>query len=96
MLKNTLMELNERCEDNGMKINISKKKAMVIERKPKKIDIRIKDETVEQEDIFKCLGCNISSNMNCCQEVKQRIAMAKEALTGREAFSAEKEFTSPG
>ena len=25
-------------------------------------------------------GCNIGSNMNCCQEVKQRIAMEKEAF----------------
>ena len=40
MLKNMLMELTERCEDNGMKINISKTKAMVIGRKPKKIDIQ--------------------------------------------------------
>ena len=28
MLKNMLMELNERCDDNGMKINISKTKAI--------------------------------------------------------------------
>ena len=51
---------------------------MVIGRKPKKIDIRIKGESIDQVDSFKYLGCNISSNMNCCQEVKQRIAMAKE------------------
>ena len=38
MLKNMLMELNERCEDYGMKININKTKVMVIERNPKKID----------------------------------------------------------
>ena len=37
MLKNMLMELNERCEDYGLKINISETKAMVIGRKPKKI-----------------------------------------------------------
>ena len=86
MLKNMLMELNERCEDYGMKINISKMKPMVIGRKPE-IDIRIKGESIEQVDSFKCLGCNISSNMNCCQEVKQRIAMAKEAFNRREAFS---------
>ena len=41
MLKNMLMELNERCEDYGMKINISKTKAMVIGRKQKKTHIRI-------------------------------------------------------
>ena len=83
-----LMELNERCEDCGMKINISKTKAMVIGRKPEKRDIRIKDESIEQMDSFKYLGCNISSNMNCCQEIKQRIAMAKEAFTKTKAFSA--------
>ena len=80
MLKNMLMELNERCEDYGMKININKTKAMVIGRKPKKIDTRIKGESIEQVDSFKYSRCNISSDMNCCQEVKHRIAMAKEAF----------------
>ena len=63
-----------------MKINVSKTKTMVIGRKPNKVDIRINGESIEQVDRFKYLGCNISSNMNCCQEVKQRIAMAKEAF----------------
>ena len=80
ILKNMLMALNERCEDYGLKINISKTKAMVIGRKPKKIDIRIKSESIEQVDSFKYLGCNISSSMKSYQEAKQRIAMAKEAL----------------
>ena len=53
MLKNMLMELNDRCEDYGMKININKTKAMDIGRKPKRIDMRIKDESVEQVDSFK-------------------------------------------
>ena len=51
MLKNMLKELNERCENYGMKI--SKTKATVIGRKPKKIDIRIKGEFIEQVDNFK-------------------------------------------
>ena len=46
-----------------MKINIKKTKAMVIGRKPKKVDMRIKDESVEQVDSFKCLGSNISRNL---------------------------------
>ena len=48
VLKNMLMELNERCEDYGMKININKTKTMVIGRKPKKTYIRIKGESIEQ------------------------------------------------
>ena len=35
LLQKMLMELNERCEDYDMKINISKTKPMVIGRKPK-------------------------------------------------------------
>ena len=42
--------------------------------------MRIKGESIEQVHSFKYLGCNISSNMNYCQEVKQRITMAKEAF----------------
>ena len=56
---------------------MNKTNAMVIGRKLKNIDIRIKDESVEQVDSFKYLGCNNSSNMNCCQGVRQRIAKAK-------------------
>ena len=84
MLKNMLMEINERCEDYGMKIN--KTKIMVVRRKPKKIDMRIKDESIEQVDNFIYLGCNIRSNMDCCQEVKYRIAMAKEALNRKRSI----------
>ena len=75
-----LMELNDVCEDYGMKVNINKTKAMVIGKKTKEIDMGITDESVEQVDSFKYLGCNISSNLNCCQEVKQRIAMPKETF----------------
>ena len=69
-----------------MKINVNKTKTMVIGRKPKKINIRIKGESVKQVGSSKYLGCNISSNMNCCQEVKQRIAMAKEAFNRKRSI----------
>ena len=67
---------------------------MVIGRKPKKTDMRIKDESVEQVDSFKYLGCDISITMNCYQEVKQRIAMAKDAFRKKSIFcgSLEKEL----
>ena len=89
MRKNILAELSDRCEDYGMMININKTKTMVIGRRPMKTDMRIKDESIEQVDSFKYLGCNISSNLNCCQEVKQKIAMAKEAHNRMKSFSAD-------
>ena len=48
--------------------------------------MQIKDESVEQVDSFKYLGCNISSNLNYCQEVKQRISMAKEAFNRKRSI----------
>ena len=68
MLKNMLVELNERCEDYLMKINITKTKTMVTGRKPKKIDMRIKDESVEQMDSLKYFRCNSSSNINAVKQ----------------------------
>ena len=59
---------------------------MVIGRNPKKIDVRIKYESIEQVDSFKYLGCNISSNLNCCQEVEQNITMAKEAFNRKRSI----------
>ena len=41
MLKNMLMELNERCEDYGMKINISKTKVMVIAKKSQRYGLKV-------------------------------------------------------
>ena len=80
-----------------MKIYISKMKTMVIgEKKQKKVDIRIKNESVEQVDFIKYLGCIPSSTMNSCQEVKQRIAMAKEAVNRKRTMfcgSLEKKTT---
>ena len=79
MLKNMLIELNDRCKDDEMKININKTKTNVIGRKPKNIDMQIKEKSIEQVKNFKYFGCIISSKLNCCQEVRQRIAIAKES-----------------
>ena len=53
MLKDVQMELNDRCEAYGMKININKTKDIVIGKNPKKIDIRVKDESVEEVNSVK-------------------------------------------
>ena len=67
---------------------------MVIRRKPMKTDRWIKDESIEQVDSFKYLGCNINSTWTA-QEVMQRIAMAKEAFNRKRSIfcrSLEKEL----
>ena len=37
-------------------------------------------------DSFKYLRININGNMNCCQEVKHRIAMTKEAFNSEKGI----------
>ncbi|KAJ4445487.1 hypothetical protein ANN_07295 [Periplaneta americana] len=86
ILRDMLLELNDSCEQYGMKINANKTKTIVIGRKIKKVNLRILNEAVEQVDSFKYLGCTISSNMSCCQEVKRRIAMAKEAFNRKRSI----------
>ena len=41
---------------------------------------------IRRIDNFKYLWCNVSSNLNCCQDVKQRIAMAKEAFNRKRSI----------
>ncbi|KAJ4446928.1 hypothetical protein ANN_13629 [Periplaneta americana] len=59
---------------------------MVIGRKIRKINLRVLNEAVEQVDSFKYLGCTISCNMSCSQEVKRRIAMVKEAFNRKRSI----------
>ncbi|KAJ4427509.1 hypothetical protein ANN_25157 [Periplaneta americana] len=94
ILRNMLLELNYNCEQYGMKMNANKTKIMVVTRKIKKVTLRILNEAVEQVNSFKYLGCTISSNM-LSQEIKRRIAMAKEAFNRKRRLfcgSLEKEL----
>ncbi|KAJ4449321.1 hypothetical protein ANN_00719 [Periplaneta americana] len=86
ILKDMLLELNDSCEQYGMKVNINKTKSMVIGRRIQKINLKILNEAVEQVDSFKYLGCTLSSNISCCQEVKMRKAMAKEAFNRKRSI----------
>ena len=49
----------------------------------------MKGESIEQVESFKYLGCNISSNTNCCQDVKQKRIMAKEAFNRKRSIFCE-------
>ncbi|KAJ4440120.1 hypothetical protein ANN_08257 [Periplaneta americana] len=72
ILKDMLLELNDSCEQYGMKINANKTKSMVIGRKIQKTNLIIPNEAVD--------------NMSFCQEVKRRIAMAKEAYNRKSSI----------
>ncbi|KAJ4443778.1 hypothetical protein ANN_05556 [Periplaneta americana] len=48
ILRDMLLQLNDSCEQYGMKLNVSKTKSMVIGRKIKKVNVRVLNEAVEQ------------------------------------------------
>lgn len=54
-----------------------------IGRSPRKMNVNITGEAVEQVDSFRYLENVISYDMRCSREVKIRIAMAKEAFNKR-------------
>ncbi|KAJ4447069.1 hypothetical protein ANN_09058 [Periplaneta americana] len=56
ILRNMLLELNDSCEQYGMKINANKTKTMVTGRKIKRVNLRILNEAVEQEEENELVG----------------------------------------
>ncbi|KAJ4428328.1 hypothetical protein ANN_24347 [Periplaneta americana] len=58
ILRDMQLELNDSFEQYGMKINSNKTKTMVIGRKIKKVNMRIRNETVEQVGSFTYLRRN--------------------------------------
>ena len=72
------------AEDYGMRINVKKTKTMVISKEGgKKVDIKIGQHKVEQVQQFKYLGAVVTDDGRCEQDIKCRIAMAKQAFTNR-------------
>lgn len=84
----TLQELMDRLaavSDNyGMRINIKKTKVMVISKvEGKKVNITVYGEKIEQVNDFCYLGSIITAEGRCGQDIRRRIAMAKEAFCQR-------------
>lgn len=77
---NMLKDLNEACVEYGMQINTAKTKSMVISTRCKQANIKIGQATISQVSAFKYLGSTITEDLRCHQEVKTRIAIAKEAF----------------
>ena len=53
---------------------------MVISKMSRIPQIKIANEEIKQETVFKYLRCLFTEDMCCDQEVKCRIALVKEAL----------------
>src|SRR6476469_6159717 len=76
--------LNKTAKHYDMKINIKKTKAMVVSRNEgERVNITVEGQSVEQAGKFRYLDSLISEDGRCLDNVKTRIAMAKDAFNKR-------------
>src|SRR5438132_2246340 len=69
-------------EENGLSINIKKAESMVLSKYENNRDSRItlKGNPIKQVENFKYLGTWITNDGKCDEEIKSRIAMAKDTF----------------
>ena len=83
-LQNMLNTLVRESKDKGLNMNIDKTEVMVISKHnyedSPRIHIRSEDRTVKQVERSKYLGSIISCNGKCEEEIRKRIAMAKQTF----------------
>lgn len=83
-LQRLMNGIQEEADRYGMRVNVKKTKTMVISKEgSKEVKIDLEGHRVEQVRRFKYLGSIISEDARCSDEVKCRIAMAKEAFNRR-------------
>ena len=83
--------LNDTAKKYDMKINVPKTKVMVLSKKADKFaNILVDGKRVEQVSNFKYLGSIISEDGRCENEIRCRIAMAKEAFNSRKELLAKR------
>lgn len=90
-LQRLMNGLQEEADRYGMKVNVKKTKTMVISREEsKEVKIELEGNMVEQVRRFKYLGSIMSDDGRCLDEIKCRIAMAKEAFAKRKELLCRK------
>ena len=83
-LQKLMNKLNETAKKYNMKMNVQKTKAMVVYRNGGDIvNIIIDEEKVEQVASFKYLGSIITEDGIILNDVKAKIALAKDAFSKR-------------
>ena len=76
-----LDKLSDTCKNYGMAINVKKTKVMVVSKRGKiKCQVTLDNKTLEQVSRYKYLGSWISDDAKCVEEIRTRIALAKEAF----------------
>ena len=88
-LKSLLMNLKEKNEKVGLKINSQKTKIM----EPGPISSwQIHGETVETVTDFIFLGSKITADVDCSHEIKRRLLLGRKVMTNLDSILKSRDF----
>ena len=77
-----LNELEKIGQQYGMSINVNKAECLVVTKLEKvpRLTLSLRGNSIKQTEHFRYLGLLVSSNGKCTNEIKRRIALAKQAF----------------
>ena len=81
-LQKMLNKLEKIGEQYGMSINVNKAECLVVTKLEKvpRLTLSLKGNSIKQTEHFRYLGSLVSSNGKCTNEIKRKIALAKQAF----------------
>ena len=91
-LKSLLMNVKEKSEKAGLKLNIQKTKIMASGHIT---SWEIDGETMETVTDFIFLGSKISANGDCSHEIKRRLLLGGKAMTNLDCILKSRDITLP-
>ena len=91
-LESLLMKVNEESEKAGLKLNIQKTKIM---SSGPITSLQIDGETMEAVTDFIFLGSKITTDGDCCHEIKRCLFLGRKAMTNLDSILKTRDITLP-
>ena len=91
-LKSLLMNVKEKSEKAGLKLNIQKLKIMAL---GPIASWQIDGETMEAVTNFIFLGSKITADGDCSHEIKRRLLLGREVMTNLDSIFKSRDITLP-
>jgi len=73
--------VHEAASDMNMKINVKKTEVMQVSDDPSPIIVTVESNTLAETKSFKYLGALFNSEASCDEEVKSRLAIARQRMS---------------
>ena len=87
-LQKILTTVARESENKGLQLNAKKTECMVVSKQADTpiCNISCKGEQIKQVDNFRYLGCTITPDAKCDEEIRKRIAMSKDTFSTMESI----------